>query len=82
MSEVKDTKTWRNTLQALLLPKDVDQAVEIIQEFSGVPPYIWTASRKNDPQRAAWLGAGADGFNLNCYDIVDNFGRSRGMAFR
>lgn len=51
---------WRAFLHALLMPKDLDQAIEGLKLWSSVPPYIWTASkdtRKSHPERAAFLGA-------------------------
>lgn len=56
--ELKDDKAWREALQALLMPKDIDQAIEILNDFSGVRSYVETPEeedRKRIPKRAVWL---------------------------
>ena len=76
----KDTK-WRSALQALLMPKDVNHAVTVLHEFSGVRPHIWMASnRKSNPIRAAFVYANPDWFSLNCNVSLGDTGCSRRVA--
>ena len=82
---LKDTLTqnqWRTAIQSLLLCKDVDKAVSVLQEAVGVPPYIWTASQRtqNSHQRAVWLSANTGRLYLGCDNGLTNRGRSRSVA--
>ncbi len=83
LDKVKDKKAWRSALQALFMPKDVDQAIEVLHKFSGVRPYIWTETdRKEKPIRAAFVGADPGGLDLICYDYLVGAGCSRRVALK
>ena len=38
-------KAWRNVLQALLLPNNLDQAIEVLQTFDSKSSYLWIIPR-------------------------------------
>ena len=78
---VRDKK-WRSALSTLLMAKDVDNAIETLQSFSSVRPYIWTASeRRSESLRAAFVFIVPDRFYLVCYDdFLHSVGRSRRVA--
>ncbi|MBI4152694.1 hypothetical protein HY495_03215 [Candidatus Woesearchaeota archaeon] len=76
---------WRTAIQSLLLCKDVDKAVSVLQKAAGVPPYIWTAdkrTRDSHPQLAVWLNASADWLNLDGSGNLASWGRSRSVALK
>ena len=81
LDKVIKQEEWRSAALALLMPKDVDKAVETLHEFSGVHPYVWTASeRRSEPLRAAFVGANPDGLYLSCNDSLHYGGLSRRVA--
>ena len=85
-SVVKNVLTkdeWRTFLQAALMPKDLDKAIALLDTWSGVPSYVWTASsesRHTHPARAAFLYANSDWLLLHCSDALGNTGCSRWVA--
>lgn len=84
LDEIKGDKTWRKALQALLMPKDLERAIEVLNSFSGVRPYIWTPNtedRETRPERAVWLSADSVGLYLCCGSRPDIWGGpSRGAV--
>lgn len=83
LNDIKKKKPWKTALQALLMPKDVEQAVEVLGDYSGVSSYIWAASkdtRRSAPLRAAFVYVVPDGLLLNCDYDLHGYGRSRRVA--
>lgn len=83
LSDIKEKKPWKTALQALLMSKDVEQAVEVLGDYSGVSPYIWTASkdsRRSEPLRAAFVGVSPGRLYLGCSSDLHDSGRSRRVA--
>lgn len=83
LDTVISNKKWRSALQALLIPKDLDKAIETLQNFSRKRSYIWTPnadSRRSDPKRALWLLVGSVRLFFDaCYRPVVGDYRSRGV---
>ncbi|MFC1686926.1 hypothetical protein ACFL0E_01045 [Nanoarchaeota archaeon] len=81
LDNVKDKKKYSSALQALLMPRDLDRAIEVLHNFTGVKLYIWTPDkngRKNYPKRAAFVDTGSDRFVLSCGNLPgDDDGLSR-----
>lgn len=60
MDEVKGSKRWRSVLQALFMPKELDAAIETLQNFGGTSSCVITPSefwRKQMPERGIRIGA-------------------------
>ena len=77
-------KEWKDALQSLLLCKDVEKALSVLEKATGMLPHIWPASaktRSSHPEMAVWLNAHHYGsLNLCCdYSLVIS-GRSRSAA--
>ena len=83
LDEVVKNRDWRNALQALFGPKEVEKVPDVLQAISGKRPYIWTpdtAGRKSHHERALWLLILAGGFGLCCNGFpVGGGGRARGV---
>lgn len=83
LDEAIKTKDWKQALQALFMPKDVERVPKVLHAVSGKRPYIWTPDtegRKSNPERAVWLDIGTDWFYLGCTNYpISNFGRARGV---
>ncbi|MEK6968981.1 MAG: hypothetical protein AABW48_00980 [Nanoarchaeota archaeon] len=65
----KATKIQKDAVQALLMCKDVKNAVTVLHEASGKRPSLgtpWTESRRDIPSSEVWLYAGADSFIFDC----------------
>ncbi|HLC70754.1 MAG TPA: hypothetical protein VJI32_02040 [Candidatus Nanoarchaeia archaeon] len=81
LKDITGNKEWNNTLQVLLMCKDVDKAQEVLGGFAGVPPYIWTADdRKSNPLRAAFVDVSTDRLSLDCSYNIGGRGCSRSVA--
>src|SRR3989344_9188131 len=62
LKDITRNKEWKNTLQALLMCKDVDKAQEVLGSFTGFSPHIWTPDdRKSVPGRAAFVDVDVGG---------------------
>ena len=83
LDEAIKKKDWKQAMQALFLPKNVERVPEVLNAVSGKRPYIWTPNadgRKSNPERAVWLYFYADRFGLYCgYSPISYAGRSRGV---
>ena len=72
---------WRTTLQALLMCRDVDKAVNIIEGFSKVHFYLGSASNtESSPVRAAFVNILTNKFDMSCGYILDMAGISRSVT--
>lgn len=83
LKDILRENRWCTAIQSLLLCKDVDKAVSVLQEAVGVPPYIWTTpkgTRKSHPHRAVWLDVSTVRLDLGCYYSLTDRGRSRSVA--
>ncbi len=78
---VKDDD-WQKVVQTAFGHPDADEAVEVLQKFSGKCPYLWTPSaesRKATPERAAWFGCDSNLLYLNGYSYLDDDYAVRGV---
>jgi len=74
IKEKKEEATWRDFLQELIQPRDIDQAIELLREFSGHPADVWTINpnTSEDPRKAVVLYGSSQSLTLDCRCALDN----------
>ncbi len=84
LGKVMEKEDWRDAFQALLLYKDVEKAVCVLENASGLPLYLWTASKETRilfPEMATWFSFSTVRFIFYCGNNLNpNIGRSRSVV--